>query len=161
MEPYITKELKKVFPNKELRAIPSDHEIFNSAFEFPKGLPTMVTTKLPLERTPLSLCCHCRVSKTRRKLSMKETYSRASVDSTSSKLRSLNLKIFQSTHPSSCTAHPKNRSPSLHPTLSMQQWPPHVLSSSSSPESKPENLALTRPQERKQWTRRGGERPTL
>lgn len=39
MEPYITKELKKVFPNKELRAIPSDHEIFNSAFEFPKGLP--------------------------------------------------------------------------------------------------------------------------
>ena len=38
MEPYITKELKKVFPNKELRAIPSDHEIFNSAFEFPKGL---------------------------------------------------------------------------------------------------------------------------
>lgn len=39
MEPYITKELKKVFHNKELRAIPSDHEIFNSAFEFPKGLP--------------------------------------------------------------------------------------------------------------------------
>ena len=39
MEPYITKELKKVFPNKELRAIPSDHEIFNSSFEFPKGLP--------------------------------------------------------------------------------------------------------------------------
>lgn len=39
MEPYITKELKKVFPNNELREIPSDHEIFNSAFEFPNGLP--------------------------------------------------------------------------------------------------------------------------
>lgn len=39
MEPYITKELKKVFPNNELREIPSDHEIFNSAFEFSNGLP--------------------------------------------------------------------------------------------------------------------------
>lgn len=39
MEPYITKELKKVFPNNELREIPSNHEIFSSAFEFPNGLP--------------------------------------------------------------------------------------------------------------------------
>ena len=39
MEPYITKELKKVFPNNELKEIPEDHEIFSSAFEFPNGLP--------------------------------------------------------------------------------------------------------------------------
>jgi hypothetical protein len=39
MEPYITKELKKVFPNKELIEIPKDHEIFNSAYNFPNGLP--------------------------------------------------------------------------------------------------------------------------
>ncbi len=39
MEPYVTKELKKVFPNTELIEIPSDHEIFNIAFKFPNGLP--------------------------------------------------------------------------------------------------------------------------
>ncbi len=39
MEPYITKELKKVFPNKELLEIPKTHPIFNSAYSFPNGLP--------------------------------------------------------------------------------------------------------------------------
>jgi hypothetical protein len=39
MQPYIEKELKKVFPNKELIELPKDHAIFNSAYEFPKGLP--------------------------------------------------------------------------------------------------------------------------
>ena len=39
MQPYIVKELKKVFPNKELIEIPKTHLIFNSAFNFPKGLP--------------------------------------------------------------------------------------------------------------------------
>ncbi|WP_417871353.1 DUF4159 domain-containing protein [Winogradskyella sp.] len=39
MEPYITKELKKVFPNNELKEIPKDHKIFNAAYEFPNGLP--------------------------------------------------------------------------------------------------------------------------
>ena len=39
MQPYIMKELKKVFPNKELIEIPKTHKIFNSAFSFPKGLP--------------------------------------------------------------------------------------------------------------------------
>ncbi len=39
MQPYITKELKKVFPNTDLVEIPQNHEIFNSAFNFPKGLP--------------------------------------------------------------------------------------------------------------------------
>lgn len=39
MEPYVTKELKKVFPNSELIEIPKDHEIFNSAYNFPNGLP--------------------------------------------------------------------------------------------------------------------------
>lgn len=39
MEPYITKELKKVFPEKDLIEIPTNHEIFNSAYKFPNGLP--------------------------------------------------------------------------------------------------------------------------
>ncbi len=39
MAPYITKELKKVFPNSELIEIPKDHKIFSSAFNFPNGLP--------------------------------------------------------------------------------------------------------------------------
>lgn len=39
MAPYITKELKKVFPNSALIEIPKDHKIFSSAFEFPNGLP--------------------------------------------------------------------------------------------------------------------------
>jgi len=39
MEPYITKELKKVFPNKDLVEIPKTHPIFNVAFEFANGLP--------------------------------------------------------------------------------------------------------------------------
>lgn len=39
MKPYITKELKKVFPNKELIEMPSNHPIFNVAYKFPNGLP--------------------------------------------------------------------------------------------------------------------------
>ena len=39
MEPYIKKELKKVFPNKELLEIPKTHPVFNSAYSFPNGLP--------------------------------------------------------------------------------------------------------------------------
>lgn len=39
MQPYITKELKKVFPNKDLIEIPLNHKIFNIAYNFPKGLP--------------------------------------------------------------------------------------------------------------------------
>lgn len=39
MQPYITKELKKVFPNQELVGLPSNHAIFNSVYKFPKGLP--------------------------------------------------------------------------------------------------------------------------
>jgi hypothetical protein len=39
MEPYIKKELKKVFPNLELLELPKDHEIFNTAYKFPEGLP--------------------------------------------------------------------------------------------------------------------------
>jgi len=39
MQPYITKELKKVFPNKDLVEIPANHEIFNIAYKFPQGLP--------------------------------------------------------------------------------------------------------------------------
>ena len=39
MRPYIVKELKKVFPNQDLTELPIDHPIFNSEFNFPKGLP--------------------------------------------------------------------------------------------------------------------------
>ena len=39
MQPFITKELKKVFPNKDFVELPTSHNIFNSAYEFPKGLP--------------------------------------------------------------------------------------------------------------------------
>lgn len=39
MEPYIKKELKKVFPNLELLELPKSHPIFNSAYKFPEGLP--------------------------------------------------------------------------------------------------------------------------
>lgn len=39
MDKYIRKELKKVFPDKELVAVPASHEIFKGPFSFPKGLP--------------------------------------------------------------------------------------------------------------------------
>ncbi len=39
LKPYIIKELKKVFPNKDLVELPSSHEIFNIAYKFPNGLP--------------------------------------------------------------------------------------------------------------------------
>lgn len=39
MEPYIKEELKKVFPNQELVELPKSHEIFNTAYKFPDGLP--------------------------------------------------------------------------------------------------------------------------
>lgn len=39
MKPYLTKELAKVFPNKELEEIGVDHPIFSAPFNFPKGLP--------------------------------------------------------------------------------------------------------------------------
>ena len=39
MQPYVVKELKKVFPDKELIEVPSNHAIFNSVYEFPNGLP--------------------------------------------------------------------------------------------------------------------------
>jgi hypothetical protein len=39
MQPYITKELKKVFPDTELIEMPSNHPIFDIAYSFPKGLP--------------------------------------------------------------------------------------------------------------------------
>lgn len=39
MEPYITKEIKKVFPNSQLIEIPKNHPIFNIEYNFPNGLP--------------------------------------------------------------------------------------------------------------------------
>ena len=39
MEPYFKKEIKKVFPNSELMEIPKNHPIFNTAYDFPNGLP--------------------------------------------------------------------------------------------------------------------------
>lgn len=39
MEPYLRKELRKLFPNKELVELPADHEIFSAYRDFPEGLP--------------------------------------------------------------------------------------------------------------------------
>ena len=39
LQPYMVRELKKVFPNKELVELPANHTIFNTAFKFPNGLP--------------------------------------------------------------------------------------------------------------------------
>ncbi|WP_224483144.1 DUF4159 domain-containing protein [Robertkochia aurantiaca] len=39
MQPYLVKELKKVFPDKELIELPADHPIFTQHFKFPGGLP--------------------------------------------------------------------------------------------------------------------------
>lgn len=39
MDEYIRKEIKKVFPNEELREIPVSHQIFQKPYNFPNGLP--------------------------------------------------------------------------------------------------------------------------
>lgn len=39
MKPFLIKELKKVFPNKELTELPSGHPIFHQKFNFANGLP--------------------------------------------------------------------------------------------------------------------------
>lgn len=39
MKPYILPQLKKLFPSKILKEVPSDHPIFNLIFEFHDGLP--------------------------------------------------------------------------------------------------------------------------
>ena len=39
LEPYITRELKRLFPEKELKELPSNHPIFSSVYEFKNGLP--------------------------------------------------------------------------------------------------------------------------
>lgn len=39
MEPYIRKELVKVFPDKKLEELTSSHPIFSSKYNFPQGLP--------------------------------------------------------------------------------------------------------------------------
>ena len=39
MKPYILPQLKKLFPNKELKELPINHLVFNIYFKFPRGLP--------------------------------------------------------------------------------------------------------------------------
>ncbi|RDY57756.1 DUF4159 domain-containing protein [Flagellimonas nanhaiensis] len=39
MEPYIKRELQKVFPDKQLEELGGDHPIFNQKYAFPDGLP--------------------------------------------------------------------------------------------------------------------------
>ena len=39
MNQYLKKELIKIFPDKELQEIPSNHPIFSIAYNFPDGLP--------------------------------------------------------------------------------------------------------------------------
>ena len=39
MDPYLRKEMVKVFPNKEFVELSADHPIFSQKFNFPAGLP--------------------------------------------------------------------------------------------------------------------------
>ena len=39
MDISFRREMKRVFPNKELIALPNDHLIFNNYYNFPNGLP--------------------------------------------------------------------------------------------------------------------------
>jgi len=39
MEPYLRKELKKVFPDKDLIELDAQHPIFSQHYKFPNGLP--------------------------------------------------------------------------------------------------------------------------
>jgi len=39
MDRFIRKEIRKLFPDKELRELPADFEIFRNYFVFPNGLP--------------------------------------------------------------------------------------------------------------------------
>jgi hypothetical protein len=39
MDEYFKKEIKKIFPDKELKEIPLDNPIFNIKYKFPKGVP--------------------------------------------------------------------------------------------------------------------------
>jgi hypothetical protein len=39
MAEYLSKELKKIFPDQELVEIPASHPLFSAAFTFPAGLP--------------------------------------------------------------------------------------------------------------------------
>lgn len=39
MDEYIRKEIKKLFPNEELAELPISHQIFQTPYSFPSGLP--------------------------------------------------------------------------------------------------------------------------
>tara|TARA_B100001250_G_scaffold65182_1_gene51665 strand:- start:942 stop:1592 length:651 start_codon:yes stop_codon:yes gene_type:complete len=39
MDPFVRKEIKKVFPENELEKLPNNHPIFHGKFDFPNGLP--------------------------------------------------------------------------------------------------------------------------
>jgi len=39
MDQYIRREIKRIFPDKELMRVPAKHEIFKGPFAFPQGLP--------------------------------------------------------------------------------------------------------------------------
>ncbi|WP_282050960.1 DUF4159 domain-containing protein [Maribacter aquivivus] len=39
MKPYITREIKRLFPNTELEELGFEHPIFSNKYTFPKGLP--------------------------------------------------------------------------------------------------------------------------
>lgn len=39
LDPYIRREMKKVFPEKDFIELPPSHTVFNQKFSFPEGLP--------------------------------------------------------------------------------------------------------------------------
>ncbi|KAA3642550.1 MAG: DUF4159 domain-containing protein [Bacteroidetes bacterium] len=39
LDPFIRREIKKIFPNEELVELPFDHPIYHQKYDFPNGLP--------------------------------------------------------------------------------------------------------------------------
>jgi len=39
LDPFIRREMKKVFPEKDFVELPADHPVFKSPFDFPDGIP--------------------------------------------------------------------------------------------------------------------------
>jgi len=39
MEPYLKRELEKIFPDRQLEELGADHPLFDQSFSFPQGLP--------------------------------------------------------------------------------------------------------------------------
>ena len=52
LDPFIRKEIKKLFPNLDFVELPHDHPIYNEIYDFPNGLPKIHEHD---NKTPLGL----------------------------------------------------------------------------------------------------------